>query len=105
MSSPTTTLERPKLAPTARAAKHTGLPVSRMRALVRQGMPCVRVGAKLYFDLAEIDSWIDNNLVSTAAPAPATGSYRDHIKALVDGAPEITAEQAERIRAVLGGAA
>lgn len=102
MSSPTTTIERPKLAPTARAAKHTGLPVSRMRALTRQGMPCVRVGAKLYFDLAEVDSWIDNNLVSTASPS---NDHRSVIKALVDGAPEITAEQAERIRAVLGGAA
>ncbi|OHT54088.1 hypothetical protein BKG59_22365 [Mycobacteroides chelonae] len=73
-----------------------------MRALVRQGMPCVRVGAKLYFDLTEIDSWIDNNLVSTTSPS---NDHRSVIKALVDSAPEITAEQAERIRAVLGGAA
>lgn len=104
MSSPTPTLERPKLAPTATAAKHTGLPKSRMRALIRQGMPCVRVGTKLYFDLAEVDSWIDKNLRTITAPTEQD-AHRSAIKALVDGAPEITPEQAARIRAVLGGAA
>lgn len=65
MSAPPTTL-MPKLVPTSAASKHTGLPVYRIRALTVQGMPCVRIGSKLYFDLAEVDAWIDKNLVSVA---------------------------------------
>lgn len=75
MSTPTATLTRSKLVPTAAASAHTGIPVYRLRELARQGMPCVHVGRKLYYDLEKCDAWIARNLSSgdaSATPAPAS---------------------------------
>jgi hypothetical protein len=72
MSPPPTTLTSPKLVPTFGASAHTGIPVYRLRALAQQGMPCVHIGRKLYFDLDEVDAWISQNLGTggdTARPA------------------------------------
>ncbi|MBF9319834.1 helix-turn-helix domain-containing protein [Mycobacteroides chelonae] len=70
MSSPTTTLERPTLVPTKHASVHTGIPVYRLQALTHQGMPCVHIGRKLYFNLDEVDAWIGQNLTTGARATP-----------------------------------
>ena len=46
----------PKLVPTAVAATHMGLPDETIRRLVRKGLPCVRIGAKFYFDLDKVEA-------------------------------------------------
>lgn len=110
----TTTPSSPKLVTTAATSAHTGLADSTIRRLVREGLPCVRVGSKLYFDLARVDAWLDARADAASAAATAAGAtrpdptvdaYRAAIKRLVDDAPPLTADQAARIRAVLGGAA
>ena len=78
MPAPTTTLTRPKLVPTSGAVEHTGLPGYRLRALVHRGMPCARVGTKFYFDLAEVDAWIDAHLVSAAGADAETRTPGTH---------------------------
>jgi hypothetical protein len=101
----------PKLVPTAVAAAHTGLPDETIRRLVRKGLPCVRIGPKFYFDLDKVDDWFDRAAESAAEAVAETAAsprakpdpYRAEIKRLVDAAPPLTAEQAAKIRAVLGG--
>lgn len=72
MPSPTTTLSRPKLTPTAETSEITGIPIYRLRALVHEGLPCVHIGRKLYFNPDAVTAWLSENLTNgEASPAPA----------------------------------
>ncbi|MGH3556427.1 helix-turn-helix domain-containing protein [Mycobacterium sp.] len=81
-----------------------GLSTQTIRKFVAEdGLPAHRVVRRLYFDPAEVDAWIRARNGQTGQPSDP---YRQAIKRLVDEAPELTAEQAATIRAVLvGGAA
>ncbi len=68
--------------------------------IAKRGLPVHRVGRRHLFDPAEVDAWLRDR-DSQAAGA----DHRAAIKRLVDAAPELTTEQAERIRAVLTGGA
>lgn len=70
-----------------------------IRAFVaNEGLPARRINNRLYFDPAEVDAWV------RARDGQPTDPYRAAIKKLVDEAPPLTADQAAKIRAVLGGA-
>lgn len=66
------------------------------------GLPAHRVKRRLHFDPAEVDAWLR---ARDDASLTATTDHRATIKRLVDAAPELTADQAQRIRAVLTGGA
>jgi excisionase family DNA binding protein len=70
-----------------------------LRLVRRDGLPARRAGRRYLFDPNEVDAWLR---ARGAEPSTAT-DHRAAIKRLVDTAPELTAEQAERIRAVLTG--
>lgn len=70
-----------------------------LRLVRRQGLPAHRAGRRYLFDLNEVDAW----LRTRGAESPTATDHRAVIKRLVDTAPKLTAEQAERIRAVLTG--
>ncbi|OKH80876.1 hypothetical protein EB75_18885 [Mycobacterium sp. ST-F2] len=74
------------------------------RFVAHDGLPVHRVNRRLYFDPAEVDAWLRDR-AEASAPTPEGDPYREHIKRLVDQAPPLTAEQADRIRAVLTGGA
>lgn len=76
MSSPASTLARPKLVPTYGASAHFGIPAYRLRALAQQGMPCVHIGRKLFFDLDEAGAWMRQNL-GTGGASTRTGDTVD----------------------------
>lgn len=83
-----------------------GLSTQTIRKFVaEEGLPAHRVVRRLYFDPVEVDAWIRARSAQPERPDPTGDAYREHIKRLVDAAPELTAEQAAKIRAVLGGAA
>lgn len=73
-----------------------------IRLVKEQGLPAHRVGRRYLFDPAEVESWLRSR---SGQPEPPADPYRAAIKKLVDEAPPLTAEQAGKIRAVLGGAA
>lgn len=76
-----------------------GLSAQTIRKFVSQdGLPAHRVVRRLYFDPDEVDAWIRARGGQAGSPPDP---YREHIKKLVDAAPPLTAEQADRIRAVL----
>ncbi|WP_157897493.1 helix-turn-helix domain-containing protein [Mycobacteroides chelonae] len=98
MSSPTTTpyLEYPDV------AARLGVNTRTVRRLCREeGLPSHQFSRRVRFLADEVDTWLRSR---EGVQLPAN-DHRGVIKALVDGAPELTAEQAERIRAVLGGVA
>lgn len=66
--------------------------------VANEGLPTMRVRRRLFFDPAEVDAWLR---ARNDAPPVAPDDHRTAIKRLVDAAPELTAEQADRIRAVL----
>jgi len=72
-----------------------------LRLVRRHGMPARRAGRRYLFDPTEVEAWLR---ARGTAPSAST-DHRAAIKRLVDTAPELTAEQAERIRAVLTGGA
>lgn len=72
-----------------------------IRRFVREGMPVHRLNRRLYFDPAEVEAWLWDR---GGKQSPAN-DHRAAIKRLVDAAPALTDEQAERIRAVLTGGA
>ncbi|AFA74208.1 hypothetical protein GPOL_c31930 [Gordonia polyisoprenivorans VH2] len=65
-------------------------------------MPAQRFGRFYRFDLDEVREWLRRNPMQ---PGVAADDYRAGIKRLVDSAPPLTAEQADRIRAILTGGA
>lgn len=71
-----------------------------IRRCVADGMPAYKVRGRLFFDPAEVDAWLrDRN-------GQAKGDdHRAVIRALVNAAPELTDEQADRIRTILAGGA
>jgi hypothetical protein len=69
-----------------------------LRFVKEDGLPAHQVKRRWYFDPAEVDAWIHSR-------GNGVDPYRAAIKKLVDEAPPLTAEQAAKIRAVLGGAA
>ncbi len=68
--------------------------------IAKHGLPVHRVGRRHLFDPAEVDAWLRHRDEQNQV-----GDHRAAIKRLVDSAPELTSEQAERIRAVLTGGA
>jgi hypothetical protein len=85
----------PKLVPTAAASAQSGLPITTLRTMTRQGLPCVRVGSKLYFDLDKLDAWLDAAAERSSVAAAA------EVVAKARAAAEARAAAA----ALLGGAA
>jgi hypothetical protein len=83
-----------------------GLSTQTIRRFVAdEGLPAHRVVRRLFFDPVEVDAWVRAR-AEASRPAPEDDPYRAAIKKLVDAAPELTADQAAKIRAVLmGGAA
>ena len=80
-------------------SRATGLPRSRIQELVPEGLPAYQLDQRRYvYDRDESVAWLVKH-------GHLIDPYRAAIKALVDDAPPPTAEQAARIRAVLGGAA
>ena len=80
-------------------SKQTGLSQSRIQELVPEGLPAYQLDQRRYvYDLDEAIAWLTEH-------GHLIDAYRAHIKKLVDDAPPLTAEQAERIRAVLAGGA
>ena len=89
---------------TAGVARKLGRSTQTVRVFVKeQGLPAIRVNRRLVFDEAEVDAWLEARAES--APATSGDVHRQAIKRLVDAAPELTADQAARIRAVLSGGA
>lgn len=81
-----------------------GLSAQTIRKFVAEdGLPAHRVVRRLYFDPVEVDAWVRAR--DGQRGTPPADPYREHIKRLVDAAPPLTAEQADRIRAVLTGGA
>ncbi|KWX25634.1 hypothetical protein AFM11_05255 [Mycolicibacterium wolinskyi] len=68
--------------------------------VAHEGLPAHRMTRRLYFDPAEVDAWL---LARRDGAAP--DDHRAAIRALVDAAPELTDDQAAKIRAVLTGGA
>ncbi|KUH86313.1 helix-turn-helix domain-containing protein [Mycobacterium sp. IS-1556] len=80
-----------------------GLSAQTIRKFVAEdGLPAHRVVRRLYFDPVEVDAWVR---ARDGQPGTPPDPYREHVKKLVDAAPPLTAEQADRIRAVLSGGA
>lgn len=79
-------------------AKETSIPQSRIRELVAEGLPAYQLDTKRFlFERDEAVGWLEENGYLASA-------YRTAIKRLVDAAPPLTADQAAKISAVLGGA-
>lgn len=80
-------------------AAECGLTQHRIQTLVPEGLPAFALTEKTFvFDRDEAMSWLQDN-------GHLLDAYRLEIKRLVDAAPPLTAEQAAKIRAVLGGPA
>ena len=78
-------------------SKETGLPQSRIQELVPEGLPAYQLDQRRYvYDRDEAIAWLVEH-------GHLLDPYRAAIKALVDEAPPLTADQAARIRAVLTG--
>ncbi|WP_445168762.1 hypothetical protein ACTXG7_05215 [Mycolicibacterium sp. Dal123E01] len=102
--STTATKTHPNLRPapfltSGQLAKATGLAQSRIQELVPEGLPAYALDQRRYvYDQAEAVAWLVEH-------GHLVDPYRAAIKALVDDAPPLTADQAARIKAVLVGAA
>lgn len=102
------TAAKPKSLPNLRPApfltsgqlgREINLPQSRIQELVAEGLPAYQLDQRRYvFDRDEAVAWLVEH-------GHLVDKYRAAIKRLVDDAPPLTAEQAAKIRAVLGGAA
>ena len=69
------------------------------RACIKAGLPAFRLDAKRWvFPLDECEAWLREH-------GYVVDPYRVQIKRLVDAAPPLTADQAAKIRAILGGGA
>jgi hypothetical protein len=96
---PTTNIRPAPLLSSGQLARETGLPQSRIQKLVAEGLPRFQLDPKtLLFDRDEAIGWLDKHGYLRTA-------YKTEIKRLIDRAPRVSAEQAAKIRAVLGGAA
>jgi hypothetical protein len=77
-------------------SRETGLPQSRIQELVAEGLPSYQLDQRRYvYDRDEAIAWLTEH-------GYVIDAYRAAIKRLVDAAPPLTAEQADRIKAVLG---
>lgn len=99
----TATVDIPAYLTTADLARRLRRSEQTIRLWVAQeGLPAHRVKRRLHFNPAEVDAWLRaRDDASLTAPA----DHRAAIKRLVDAAPALTAEQADRIRVVLTGGA
>lgn len=84
----------------ATAIQFSLAPKTIRRYVHEQGMPAHRVGRVFRFDPDEVDAW----LRARATAPDQDDDYRAKIKHLVDQAPPITPEQADRIASILGAA-
>lgn len=71
-----------------------------LKYVANHGLPAHRAGRRYLFDPAEVDAW-----VRTHNAQAKSDDHRAVIRALVDAAPELTDEQADRIRTILAGGA
>jgi hypothetical protein len=75
-----------------------GVARSAIPRLVEEGLPAFKLDkTRWVFPLDECETWLREH-------GYLVDPYRAAIKKLVDGAPPLTAEQAAKIRAILGGA-
>ena len=82
-------------------AQRYGVSIETIRRLVKRGLPHYRLGGRLFrFNPDETDVWMHSH-----HRAPSTSDsgddYRAYVRQMVAAAPELSAEQAERIRAIL----
>ncbi|POX91026.1 hypothetical protein C3469_26330 [Mycobacterium kansasii] len=76
-----------------------GVARSAIPRLVSEGLPAFKLDKMRWvFPLDECETWLRGH-------GYLVDPYRTAIKKLVDAAPPLTAEQAAKIRAILGGAA
>lgn len=89
-----------KIVTSGQLSKETGLPQSRIQSLAKEGgLPASQLDARRYvFVLDEAIAWLTEH-------GHLVDPYRAAIKRLVDAAPPLSAEQAARIKAVLGSGA
>ncbi|MGW0037491.1 helix-turn-helix domain-containing protein [Gordonia sp. NPDC003376] len=80
-------------------AEHYDVSKVTIYRLIKRGLPHLRVGTLYRFDLAETDPWMREY----RTPSTADGDYREAVRRLVDEAPELSAEQADRISTILSG--
>ena len=74
-----------------------GVARSAIPRLVEEGLPAFKLDTTRWvFPLNECEAWLREH-------GYQRDPYRAHIKRLVDAAPPLTAEQAAKIRAILGG--
>lgn len=78
-----------------------GVSLVTIRRLCKRGLPHYRLGRLYRFDVAETDPWMREH---GATPSGNGDDYRAAVKCLVDQAPPLTADQADRIRSILSGA-
>lgn len=94
-------MSKPTLLSTPGLAHQLGVDVRTIRRLVREdGLPAHRVGHAFRYDPDKVAEWLRDRNVQQDDPASA---YRAAIKRLVDDAPELSAEQADRITSILRG--
>ncbi|GAS90490.1 helix-turn-helix domain-containing protein [Mycolicibacterium brisbanense] len=98
----TATVDIPAYLTTADLARRLRRSEQTIRIWVaHEGLPAHRVKRRLHFDPVEVDAWLS----ARRDGQPAPHDHRAAIKRLVDAAPELTDDQAARIRAVLSGGA
>lgn len=90
---------------TAETARYLDVCTETVRILIRRdALPAHRIGRVYRFIPAEIDAWLAEQGPERAVRQPdSPDPYRDAVRKLVDQAPPLTAEQADRIAAILGG--
>jgi hypothetical protein len=98
--SDTTTTHRPdNLVTTTPFCEKYGLAPGSVPRLIKAGLPAFRLDAKRWvFPLDACEPWLREH-------GYVVDPYRLQIKRLVDEAPPMTADQAAKIRAILGGGA
>ncbi|WP_020109614.1 helix-turn-helix domain-containing protein [Nocardia sp. 348MFTsu5.1] len=96
-----TTVDTTRLLTTGQLGERLGgLTIQTIRRWVAvEGLPCHRIMRRLYFDPDAVDTWLRERHAQPNDDAERRAS----IRALVDAAPTLTADQAAQIRTVLSG--
>lgn len=64
-----------------------------------EGLPALRVKRRWYFDPVEVDAWLRER--NRAATSAASAELDEHVRALVDQFPPLSAVQVDRIALML----
>ena len=88
---------------TAALARQLGVAEKTIRRQTREnGLPAHRVGRVFRYDPDEVARWLRERDVRLDE-SRAEDDYRAAVRRLVDQAPELSAEQADRISSILSG--